>query len=49
MFNFVCAAVAGGVHLMFASLDLTLLEDVPNVTVAVMLKTQPNVDRFPSW
>jgi hypothetical protein len=29
-------------------LDLTLLEesDIPNVTVAVMPKTQPHVDRF---
>jgi len=41
MVDFVCA-VAGGVHSTFPILDLTLLEesDVPNVTVAVMPKTQ---------
>ena len=41
MIDFVCA-VTGGVHSMFPILDLTLLEesDVPNVTVAVMPKTQ---------
>ena len=57
MNDFVCA-VTGGVHSTFPILDLTLLEesDVPNVTVAVMPKTQKvsmvtmetrlHVDRF---
>ena len=57
MIDFVCA-VTGGVHSTFAILDLTLLEesDVPNVTVAIMPKTQKvsmvtmetrlHVDRF---
>ncbi|KAF8150549.1 ribosomal protein S5 domain 2-type protein [Crassisporium funariophilum] len=41
MVDFVCA-VTGGVHSTFPMLDLTLLEenDVPNVTIAVMPKTQ---------
>lgn len=57
MIDFVCA-VTGGVHSTFPILDLTLLEesDVPNVTIAVMPKTQKvsmvtmetrlHVDRF---
>ena len=57
MNDFICA-VTGGVHSTFPILDLTLLEesDVPNVTVAVMPKTQKvsmvtmetrlHVDRF---
>ena len=57
MNDFVCA-VTGGVHSTLPILDLTLLEesDVPNVTVAVMPKTQKvsmvtmetrlHVDRF---
>jgi len=41
MLDFVCA-VSGGVHSTFPLLDLTLLEenDVPNITIAVLPKTQ---------
>lgn len=41
MVDFVCA-ISGGVHSTSPFLDLTLIEegDVPNVTVAVMPKTQ---------
>ncbi|KAH9481534.1 Exosome complex component RRP41 [Psilocybe cubensis] len=57
MIDFICA-VSGGVHSTHPLLDLTLLEenDVPNVTIAVMPKTQKvslvtmetrlHVDRF---